>query len=159
MPMTKRPLAERLLLVGPWTILLGMMLLSPDVLHGSVHQQSASLNAAAALETDQARDGSLLTPPGLARLPSFSLAQSRGRDFEDHYEQWQRLSPKEQRDLRQKYQRWQDMSPRERHMYRRRHHQWQQLPTKQRQELKRKLDHWDSLPAWEKERIRRQFLE
>lgn len=74
-----------------------------------------------------------------------------------HYQQWQRMDPREKEVLRRRMQQWQRMSPQEKERYRNRYEQWRRLPPQEQQELKQKLQRWDELSPRERERIRQRF--
>ena len=91
----------------------------------------------------------------LIRLDNSYLAKRDSRN--QHFQQWQDLSPSEQEKMRKKYREWQSLPPQKRKLYKQLFRQWQHLPSKERKQLQKDLDNWDNLSPRQRESIRRRF--
>ena len=91
----------------------------------------------------------------LIRLNNGYLAK-RGSSNQ-HFQQWQDLSPSEQEKMRKKYKEWQSLPPQKRKLYKQLFRQWQHLPPKERKQLQKDLDNWENLSPRQKKSIRRRF--
>ena len=74
-----------------------------------------------------------------------------------HFQQWQDLSPKEQEKLRKKYREWQSLPPQKRKLYKQLFRQWQHLSPKERKQLQKDLNNWENLSPKQRNSIRRRF--
>ena len=74
-----------------------------------------------------------------------------------HFQQWQDLSPKEQEKMRKKYREWQSLPPQKRRHYKQLFRQWQHLPAQERKQLQEDLENWENLSPRQRELIRRRF--
>ncbi len=101
------------------------------------------------------------------------LCKRGSRD--QHFQQWQDLSPQEQEKMRQKYREWQSLSPEEkqtirqrmnrlnqmpsqqRNLYKQLFRQWQHLPPDERKQLQKDLDNWEHLSPRQQDSIRHRF--
>ena len=142
--MKTRSWPEQLVTLGTSAVFLGLTLVFSALVWASPEPQPRSELMSA------------VSSPAQGWSPAL-LARKQGRGTENHFQQWQQLSPQERKKLREKYQKWQDMSPREKELFKHRHEQWERLSPEDQQELKHKLKNWDSLPAWEQDQIRRRF--
>jgi hypothetical protein len=91
----------------------------------------------------------------LIRLDNGGLAK-RGSSNQ-HFQQWQDLSPDEQEELRKKYKEWQSLPPQKRKLYKQLFRQWQHLPPKERKQLQEDLNNWENLSPRQRNSIRRRF--
>ena len=91
----------------------------------------------------------------MIRLDNGCLAKRRSSN--QHFQQWQDLSPKEQEKMRKKYKEWQSLPPQKRKLYKQLFRQWQHLPPKERKQLQKDLDNWDNLSPRQRNSIRRRF--
>ena len=92
-----------------------------------------------------------------------------------HFQQWQDLSPDEQEKMRKKYKEWQSLPPEEQQLIRRRMNQlnkmpsqqrklykqlfrqWQHLSPKERKQIQNDLNKWENLSPQQRKAIRRRF--
>jgi hypothetical protein len=74
-----------------------------------------------------------------------------------HFQQWQDLSPDEQEKMRKKYKEWQSLPPQTRKLYKQLFRQWQHLPAKERKRLQEDLENWENLTPQQRKSIRRRF--
>ncbi len=74
-----------------------------------------------------------------------------------HFQQWQNLSPKEQEKMRKKYREWQSLPPQKRKLYKQLFRQWQHLSPRERKQLLRDLNNWENLSPKQRKSIRRRF--
>ena len=79
------------------------------------------------------------------------------RSSNQHFQQWQDLSPKEQEKMRKKYREWQSLPPQKRKLYKQLFRQWQHLSPKERKQLQKDLDNWENLSPKQRNSIRRRF--
>ena len=99
----------------------------------------------------------LSTGDQLIRLNDGSLAKRKRDSSNQHFQQWQDLSPKEQEKMRKKYKKWQSLPPQKRKLYKQLFRQWQHLPPKERKQLQKDLDNWENLSPQQRKSIRRRF--
>ncbi len=111
----------------------------------------------------------------LIRLNDEYLAKRKRDSSNQHFQQWQDLSPKEQEKMRKKYKEWQSlplkeqqmirrrmnqlnrMPPQKRKLYKQLFRQWQHLPPKERKQLQKDLDNWENLSPRQRKSIQRRF--
>ena len=74
-----------------------------------------------------------------------------------HFQQWQDLSPKEQEKMRKKYREWQSLPPKKRKQYKQLFHQWLDLPPQDRKQLQEDLENWENLSPRQQDSIRRRL--